>query len=83
MNCCVAPAAMLAVAGETAIEVRVAVAPLTVRLAAPLTPLSDAVTVAVPEATPVASPAELTVAVAELELVQVTLEVTSAVELSL
>ena len=82
MNCWVAPTAMLAVAGVTAIEVTVSVGAVTVRLAVPLTPLSDAVMVAVPAATPVATPAEVTVAAAELELVQVAVEVTFAVELS-
>lgn len=78
--------ATLAVGGVTEMEVRVGgggVEAVTVRLVLPLTPLSAAVMVAVPEATPVARPVELTVAVAELELVQVTMEVTFAVELSL
>jgi hypothetical protein len=74
---------MLVVAGVTAMAVTVAVEGVIVRFAAPLTPLSDAVMVALPAATPVASPAELMVAVFELELVQVTVDVTLAVELSL
>ena len=86
MYCWVAPTAMLAVGGVTEMEVRVGgggVEAVTVRLVLPLTPLSAAVIVAAPEATPVARPPEVTVAVDALELVQVAVEVTFAVELSL
>lgn len=64
-------------------EVTVAAGATTVRAAVPVTPLIDAVIVEVPGATPVATPAELTVAVDALELVHVAVEVTFAVELSL
>ena len=77
---------MLAVAGVTAIEASVGgggTTAVTVRAAVPLTPLREAVIVAVPAATPVARPAAFTVAVATLELVQVAVDVTFAVELSL
>lgn len=81
-----APAVTLAVGGVTAMEVRVGggvVAAVTVRAAVPLTPLSEAVMVAEPAATPVAMPAELMVAAAVEELVQEALEVTLAVDPSL
>ena len=71
-NCCVEPAAKLVLAGVTAIDDTVADAEPTVRVAFPLTPLSVAVMVAEPAATPVASPAELMVATAVLEELQVT-----------
>jgi hypothetical protein len=78
---------MLAVGGVTAIEVTVGggggTTAVTVRVADPLTPLKDAVTVAVPAATPVARPVEFTVAAAVFELVHVAVVVTFAVELSL
>jgi hypothetical protein len=48
-----------------------------------LTPFMVAVMVAEPVATAVASPEEFIVAIAALELVQATVAVTSAVELSL
>jgi hypothetical protein len=54
MNCCVAPASILAVAGEIVIEVRFAA--VTVMVAVPDFPPEVAVTVAVPAATPVAKP---------------------------
>jgi hypothetical protein len=47
------------------------------------TPSSEAVTVAEPRATPVASPVELIVAIAAVATVQLAVELTSAVELSL
>jgi hypothetical protein len=77
--CCVAPAAMLAVAGVTARTVIVGGAAVTVTAAVALTPSSAAVIVAEPAATPVTSPAALTVAVDELDEVQVTKDVTVAV----
>ena len=79
MNCCVAAAVILATAGVTAIDESVFAAAVTVNAAVPLTPLIVAVTVLDPVATPVASPAELMVAAAVLELAQVALEVTFAV----
>ena len=55
----------------------------TVRAAVPLTPLKVAVMVVDPEATALASPLELTVAVAVLELDQFAVLLTFAVEPSL
>lgn len=55
----------------------------TVMAALPLTPFMVAVMVAEPVATAVASPEEFIVAIVALELVQATVAVTSAVELSL
>lgn len=67
-------------AGVTAIDVNVATAAVTVRLAVPVTPLRAAVMVADPAAMPVARPAALMVATLVSELVHVTEEVTLAVE---
>jgi len=75
------PMAKLAVLGVTAMDVT-AVA-VTVSVALPLTPLRAACTVVDPAATPVASPAELMVATEALPVVQVAVDVTFAVELSL
>jgi hypothetical protein len=72
---------MLAVAGVTAMVVSVLA--VTVKAAVPLMPLSDAVIVDVPEATPVAKPEALMEAAAVLELVHVAIDVTFAVEASL
>lgn len=58
VNCCVVPIAMLAVAGNTEIEVTVPVAAVTVSDSDPLIPLRDAVTMVEPTATPVARPLE-------------------------
>jgi len=55
---------MLGVVGETAIEVRVTVAAVTVSDIEPVTPLIVAVIAALPAATPVAAPVALTVATA-------------------
>jgi hypothetical protein len=75
---------MLGAEGVRAMEVRVGGgAEVTVRLAVPLTPPSVAVTVVAPEATAVARPPVLIVAVAVAELVQVTAEVILRVEPSL
>jgi hypothetical protein len=74
VNCCVAPAATLAVEGETVIEVTVTAAAVTVNAAVAVNPLAVAVMVVVPAATPVASPAELTVAAAVFDEVHVTPE---------
>jgi hypothetical protein len=74
---------MLAVAGVTAIETSVLVATVTVRVAAPLIPLSEAVIVDEPAATAVPIPAVVMVAIDGEELVQVTDAVTLAVVPSL
>jgi hypothetical protein len=74
---------MLIAPGDIAIEVRVFTATGTVTLALPLTPSRVAVMVAEPEDCAVASPAELIFATAAFEVVQATVAVTSAVELSL
>jgi hypothetical protein len=71
VNCWVAPTALLAVAGVTAIEDRVAAA-VTVKVAVPDLPLKVAVMVAVPAALAVARPLLATVAVAVLDELQVT-----------
>jgi hypothetical protein len=73
---------MLGVAGVTAIDFNVFGA-VTVRAAVPLTPLSDAVIVLDPVATAVASPDALIVASDVLLLVQVAVDETFAVDLSL
>ena len=86
MNCCVAPVLMLAVVGATAMDERVGgggVPAGTVSVAVPLTPLSAAVMVVAPDATPVARPAALIVATLVAELVQAAVEVTLAVDPSL
>lgn len=81
--CWLALMVMLEVAGVTAMEETVSAVAVTVRAADPLTPLSDAVIVEEPAATPVAKPAEVMVAVAVPEDVQVTAEVIVFVEPSL
>jgi hypothetical protein len=83
VNCWVVFAAMLAVAGKTAMEVRVAAGTGTVTFALALTPFRVAVTVAEPDASAVARPAEVMVAIAGIEEVQDTVAVTFAVEPSL
>ena len=85
-NCCLAPTASVALAGDTAIEVMVfttAAGVGTVICTDPLRPLDEAVSVADPAATPVANPAALTVATDGVLDVQFTVPVTSAVEPSL
>jgi hypothetical protein len=72
---------MLAVAGVTAIELKVLAA--TVSVAVPVTPFIVAVTDDVPAATAVARPAALTVATFDVPLAQEAAAVTSAVVLSL
>ena len=72
-----APTGMLAVPGETAIDVTALEA--TLSCAAPVTPLREADTVAEPGATPVAIPPAVMVTTAVLELDHVAEEVTSAV----
>ena len=83
MNCSVAPAAMLSVAGVTEIAVTVFVAAVTLSAAVLLKPLSEAVMVLEPEVAPVAKPDEFTVATAVLEVAQAAVDVTFAVEPSL
>jgi hypothetical protein len=80
VNCCVAPTRTVGAVGDTEMETIVGV---TVRIAAPLTPLIEAVRVEEPAATPVARPEVFTVATAVFELVQLTLPVRSAVVPSL
>ena len=83
-NCWVAPTAILAVAGVTAIEATVAAEAGTVRVAALLLmPLMVAVTVVEPVVSAVASPAALMLATAGFEDTQLALVVTFAVEPSL
>jgi hypothetical protein len=79
-NCCVAPAKMFAGFGETEMEESTGV---TVSVAVPVIPVSDAVTAVEPAATAVARPDAFTVATAGLEVVHAALAVTSAVEPSL
>ena len=62
VNCCVVPTTTLAVAGNTEIEVKGAVVAVTVSDSDPLIPLSDAVTMVEPTATPVARPLEFMLA---------------------
>jgi hypothetical protein len=81
MNGCVAPTATLAVAGVTATDVTVL--PVTVSVALPALPLTVAVTVVEPAATPVARPAALTVPTLGVPVAQVAVVVTLAVVLSL
>ncbi|HTU49520.1 MAG TPA: hypothetical protein VMF56_02945, partial [Acidobacteriaceae bacterium] len=83
VNCCVAPAVMLGVAGVTEMAVIVFVAAVTVSMAVPLIPLSEAVTEVVPAATAVVIPAEFIVATPALADIQVAVDVTFAVEPSL
>lgn len=78
-----APARMLAVPGEMAIEVRVFAGAATVRVALPVRPSMVAVTVVEPAPTAVASPEGVMVATFAFASVQVAAAVTSAVELSL
>jgi hypothetical protein len=77
------PIAKLAGFGVTAIAVMVFVAAVTVSVAVPLMPLSDAVMVVEPAVAPVAKPDEFTVATAVFEEFHVAVVVTFAVELSL
>lgn len=68
---------MVGVVGETAIEVTVTVAAVTVSVAVAVNPSAVALMVAVPAATPVASPAELTVTTVVFDEVHVTPEVSA------
>jgi hypothetical protein len=86
VNCWVAPAARVTVAGLTVIEESVGgggAAAVTVSIPVPLMPFSDAVMVVAPEATAVASPPALTVAVLVEELVQETVVLILLVDPSL
>ena len=83
MNCCVAPMAMLGVAGEMVTELRVFAAAGTLTVAFAETPLTVAVTVAEPAATAEARPDGAIFAIAAFDDVHVAEAVTSAVELSL
>jgi hypothetical protein len=83
VNCCVAPTLRDAgVTGVTAIEVRDIAVTVSVT-AGEVTPLIDAVICVVPAATPVARPVPEIVAVAGVPDVHVTVELMSAVVLSL
>ncbi len=64
VNCCAAPAVMLGDVGETAIEVTVTAAAVTVSDVEPVTPLVVAVIVVLPPPIPVARPVPLTLAAA-------------------
>lgn len=79
VNCCVAPAVAEADVGEIESAVMVTDAARTVRPVDPLTPFSEAETVADPAATPVASPLAFTVVIAALDELHAADEVTFAV----
>jgi hypothetical protein len=83
VNCCVAPAATLAVEGEAAIEVTVTAAAVTVSATEPVTPLMVAVIDVLPALSPVATPSSLSVATAGLDEAQATEDVRFAVDPSL
>jgi len=83
VNCCVAPAVAETDAGEIESAVIVTDAARTVRPVDPLTPFSDAETVADPAVTPVASPLAFIVAIAALDELHAADEVTFAVVPSL
>lgn len=80
VNCWVAPTVTLTGLGETEMEERAGV---TVSVALPLMPLSEAATEVEPAATAVATPDALTVATAGLAAVQVAFAVTFCVDPSL
>jgi len=81
LNCCVLPAAKLAVGGVT--EIEVTVFEVTVIPVDPVTPLRTALIVAVPVPAPVARPAALIVAIFVSDEDQVAVEVTLPVVPSL
>jgi hypothetical protein len=83
VNCWVVPTTTLAVAGNTEIEVRAAVVAVMVSDSDPLIPLSEAVTMVEPTATPVARPLEFMVANAGVAVVQAAVELILAVDPSL
>ena len=70
---------MLGDAGETAIEVTVRAAAVTVSVAVAVNPSTAALMVVAPAAIPVASPVELTMAAAAFDEVHVTPEVSAPV----
>jgi hypothetical protein len=72
VNGCVVPFGMLALDGVTAIDCKVTLGLVTVRVAWPLTPLIEAVITEEPAPTPVASPLPLMVATAVLADTQLT-----------
>jgi hypothetical protein len=74
---------MLALEGATETDVSVLASAVTARDALPLIPLSDAATIVEPAATPVARPLEFVVAIDAGDSVQLAVELTLAVELSL
>lgn len=82
-NCWVAPMARVALPGVSAIELRVFTGAGTVRVALPLTPSKEAVTVVDPGASAAAMPDEEMVATLAFASVQAADLVTSAVEPSL
>jgi hypothetical protein len=82
-NCCVAPTVIAGALGVTAIAVSVFAGAMTVTAAVPLTPPTAAVTLLDPAATAVASPVELMVATAVVELLQLAADVMFAVDPSL
>jgi hypothetical protein len=83
VNCCEASTTMVALAGDTEIDVKAAVDAVTLSVADPLIPLSEAATVVEPAVTPVARPLEFIVATPGLATVQLAVELTLAVEPSL
>ena len=83
MNCWVAPAAMPAVAGVTAIDCSVGATTGTVSVTVAVKPLYCAVIVVEPAPTAVASPLALIVATPVLEELHVACAVTSPVDPSL
>ena len=83
VNCTVAPTITLGVAGPTAMEVTVLDTVPTFKVAVPVIPLSDAVTVVEPEDLAVARPVELMVATDVAATAHVAVELTSADEPSL
>jgi hypothetical protein len=76
-SCWLPPDATIGFAGLTVIDVSTAPTPITVTLDEPVIEAEEAVIVAVPVAIVVASPAELMLATAGLDDVQVTEEVRS------
>jgi hypothetical protein len=83
VNCCVAPTAIVGVAGVIAIDCSVAVAARTVSVAVALMPFTEAVTIVKPEPTAVATPVELMVAMEVSAVLHVACELTSPVDPSL
>ena len=80
VSACVAPMARLTVAGAAAIDVSVGVAAVTVTAALALWPATVAVMVALPGATPVTTPAALTLAMVASDDAKVAFSVSVVVE---